>query len=54
MARHKSQKPKDRKNVSNRVFGRYPPPGFVITTSSIAPSFILTKPPAVEPFSQLS
>ena len=23
MARHKSQKPKDRKNVSNRVFGRY-------------------------------
>ena len=36
------------------VFGRYPPPGFVITASSIAPSFILTKPPAVEPFSQLS
>ena len=23
MARRKSQKPKDRKNVSNRVFGRY-------------------------------
>jgi len=23
MARHKSQKPKDRKNVSNRVFSRY-------------------------------